>query len=259
MGAGTTSQYTGSIPSSNPGLIGRLPLTKLGIVTALPGEARWLAGHRCAAGARVALADGTLLQLSGMGCALATAAAERLADEGVSALLSWGCAGALTPKLDAGALLMPAQLVSATGKTYEADAAWRARLSKQLALPAHEGLLLTTDQPLNSVQQKAQWQQRSGADAVDMESAAIAAVAVSRGLPFLVIRAVADTAVTAIPEAAQRALSTDGHLQIPEILKSLAKNPLQLRELMRLGRSFRLAQARLSQVADISGPSLCAP
>ena len=231
-------------------------LINLGIVTALPGEARLLTRRKCAPLSSHRLVDNVQLQLSGMGPVAAERAAQTLVNSGCGALVSWGCAGALAPHVTAGTLLLPGQVVNAEGQCYFTDPEWRERLAKSLQQDYEEAALLSTDQPVASVEAKARWYTSTQAVAVDMESAAVAAVAKDNGLPFLVIRAVADTAGSEVPVAALQALSDDGELQPLAILTALAKHPGQIPALIKLGRCFSAAQASLAHVAERGGPRL---
>jgi adenosylhomocysteine nucleosidase len=77
----------------------------VGIVAALDAEARAFGPAARRRGG--VLADGTLLTVSGMGAELAAPAACRLIEAGASALLSFGFAGGLDPKLRAGSVVLP--------------------------------------------------------------------------------------------------------------------------------------------------------
>lgn len=186
----------------------------------------------------------------------AKAAAQVLVEAGACALVSWGSAGGLREEIPTGTLLVPTHVVTEQGEEYTVDAPWRMRLEQALAAPCVSGLLCSSAQPLTSVAAKQQLQRHTGAQAVDMESAAIAAVAQANALPFLVVRAVADTAGMAVPHAALQALSTDGKLQPFSVMTSLLKKPAQISTLLELARCFRMAQTSLRAVVASAGPRL---
>ncbi|MFN7174685.1 MAG: hypothetical protein ACK4MT_08280, partial [Thermaurantiacus tibetensis] len=85
------------------------PTTRVGIVCGLASEAAALGLPGVA--------------VSGARPEMAEAHARRLAAEGAEALLSVGLAGALAPGLAPGDLLVPARVVTAEGRGFEADAA----------------------------------------------------------------------------------------------------------------------------------------
>ena len=90
----------------------------LGVVAGYRGEARCLVG-----------ADLRVL-CSGANPAGARTAAQRLADEGVAGLVSFGLAGGLGADLAPGDLLLPQAVVLPEGGRTLADAAWRGRLAE---------------------------------------------------------------------------------------------------------------------------------
>lgn len=246
MGAGTASAVAGT----------RIELTTLGVVAALPGEARILAGKKCRPRASLRLPGDVHLRLSGMGPVAAQTTAQALVDDGARALVSWGCAGGLCEDLAAGSLLLPLRVVTEQGEDFPVDAQWHARLAGVLYDDYETGALCSSAQPVSSVAAKRRLREHTQARAVDMESAAVAAVARVNKVPFLVVRAVSDTADTAVPEAALRALSQAGDLQVLAMMTSLFKAPAQIPALLELSRCFGRAQASLRGVVTAAGTRL---
>lgn len=227
--------------------------TGLGIIAALPGEARALA--RLRPRAQTHLADGSRLLLSGMGAERATLAATKLADEGATALISWGTAAALAPGVEPGALVLPATVVDAEAREWPADADWRDALAAALA-PAHavfEQRLVEAPGILTDAAAKHSLYRQSGAIASDMESAAIAAVAAARGLKFVAVRAIIDDVSMTLPPVARATMDLDGRLQPAALVVALAGRPsavhAQLRALKNLAVAFRAARASLADAA----------
>lgn len=184
----------------------------------------------------------------GMGGAGARAAADELAGGGVQGLVSFGVAGGLDPALKSGTLVVPETVADETGSTWPADAAWRERtLASLVDGPATAGgTVLAGANLLATVVAKQAAHLKSGAVAADMESAAIAAAAQANGLRFLVLRAVSDEADAALPPAAG-AMGGSGQLSVGRLLASLAKHPLQVPALIRLGAQTRRACDALEQ------------
>jgi len=227
-------------------------LNGLGIVAALIAESRPLgsAGRRSAEPAT--LADGTQLIVTGVGPAAAAAGARRLLASGARALLSWGLAGALDPALEAGTLVLPNEVISPEGRVLLTTADWRERVSEGIAA-SHVvcfGRLLTCREPLGSTAAKALAFRETGAVAADMESSAIAEVASAGRVPFLVVRAIVDTAQDAVPEVALSAAGVgQDRLRLGRLLATLARTPGELPALIRLARRYRSASRALSAVA----------
>lgn len=129
--------------------------------------------------------------------------------DGYDGVLSFGFAGALDPALPSGACLLPAQVRGPGGEYRQPDAAWHAAVCRALDAPAAAGggaLAGTITAPLVTVQQAAasgaakRALAATGAAAVDMESLVLARQAAAAGLPFLVLRAVVDTARQDLPQ-----------------------------------------------------------
>ncbi len=228
----------------------------IGIVSALPAEARTL-GPAAAHGTGLRrLADGALLAVSGMGESAAAAAARRLVLAGATGLASFGMAGGLDPTLICGAVLLPEEVVpSGRGDTAamgcRTSPQWRLRL--RAALPAScivcDGRLLTSETPMGRRDVKAAAWRDSHAAGVDMESAAIAQVAAQAGLPFIALRVVVDTAFDELP-AAVIAASGGGQLRIGALLAGLLRAPGDVGALIRLAARYRIARRVLVSVAQ---------
>ena len=190
-----------------------------------------------------------------MGSVLASVAARRLADAGARGLLSFGFAGGLDPTLSAGSVVLPTEIVSGDGARFPTTMVWRERLSVAIAKqrPA-AGALLSSAAPIDSVAGKAAAFRDTGAVAVDMESLSIAQVAETRGLSFIAVRVVVDTAADALPRAVLAA-NRAGHLSVGRLLGGLALAPLDLVALIRLAQRYRAATRSLAAVARAGLPT----
>ncbi len=232
-----------------------LPVEHLGIIAALPGEARALARLRPRGRAR--LPGGAQLVLSGMGAERAAAAAATLADEGVSVLMSWGTAAAIAPGVDPGA----SGAGDPCARRRRPRVGYRRRLARTLAAalaPAHqvfEQRLVDTPELVVDAAAKRALYDAASAIACDMESAAIAKVAADRGLAFVSVRAIIDDASMALPPVARAAMDADGRLRPAALLAAMAGRPasmhVQLRALKNLAVAFRAARITLADVAKV--------
>jgi len=228
-----------------------------GIVVALASEAGTLGLRTAKPGRITALNDGAALQLCGMGPAAARHAAEMLADAGAAALAVFGVAGALAPQLRNGALFCPERVLDEDGHTYGTDMGWRIRLQQQLDMPFQmQGALLSVASPLLTAASKTGAYQQYGALAVDMESAAVAAVAQQRGLPFLVLRAIIDECTDTIPAALDGSVDAWGRPRLLRLLAAICRHPSLCGELPRLYSRMQTAIQALRAAATAAGPSL---
>ncbi len=191
-------------------------------------------------------ADAPEVRCIGMGGAGAAAASREMAGLGVEKLVSFGLAGGLDPALRAGTLLVPHSVLDGNGEAFAANESWRAQLLGTLGAErtVAEGLILSGASLLTTTEEKQAAFQQSGAQAADMESAEIAAAADAAGLPFLVLRAVADDAATTLPPAAE-AMDQQGRLVIGQLIGSLARRPWQVPALVKLGAKTRSALSSL--------------
>jgi len=164
----------------------------LGIVTALEMERRWIGST-----------NDTAIQVGGVGRVRAEAAATRLLNRGASALVSWGIAGGLDPSLEPGTVVVPELVLGSQGGFLRVDVDWRDRLLARIGdrVPTSLGSVLHADEVIASPRGKRELYERWRAAAVDMESAGVARVAEDAGVPWLVLRAVADTADRELPIA----------------------------------------------------------
>jgi adenosylhomocysteine nucleosidase len=165
------------------------------------------------------------------------ARADELIARGATALMSFGIAGGLSDTLPSGALVIATGVVVGD-TTIPTDAAWCARLLENMP-GAVAGLVLGGDQIVGRAQEKAELFQRTGALAVDLESGRVARAAASAGLPFAVIRAVADAATSDLPPAALIGLGQEGGVALGAVLASLWRNPRQLPRLLATARDAR--------------------
>jgi adenosylhomocysteine nucleosidase len=236
-----------------------LTTRRVGIVCALRSEARHLGRIASPPATVQPLADGNLWVLSGAGQGAAAAGARALLSAGADALLSFGLAGGLDPGLSAGRIVVPAEILAPDGTVSGCDASWREQLAAALAGHAPVGgRLASVVAPLASAAAKRALFAASGACAVDMESAAIARVAHSSGVPCAVVRVVVDRVGDPVPAAVLAAMDAAGEVSPWRLCGLLLREPGQLGALLRLARNFILAGRSLRTVARSGalGPQL---
>jgi hypothetical protein len=91
--------------------------------------------------------------------------------------------------------------------------------------------------------------QETGAIAVDLESVVVARAAAALGIPFLVLRAIADPATRALPPAALLPLANDGTPDVRRVLGSVMRRPQQLPTLLAVAREALQALEALVEPA----------
>ncbi|MGD0191273.1 MAG: hypothetical protein ABSD74_11075 [Rhizomicrobium sp.] len=179
------------------------------------------------------------------------------ANEAIAGIISIGIAGALSPSLRIGDCIIASEIVS-EGRRYPADALWTQRLSGAIA-EAHIGPTAGADTMLTEPDQKRALYRTTNALAVDMESHVAAQYASDHDIPFAALRVVSDEAAHALPPAALKAMKPDGGIDVPAVMGSLLRNPLQLPALIRTGRDSELAFKLLFRCLDRLGPRLMGP
>jgi adenosylhomocysteine nucleosidase len=200
---------------------------RIGIVTGLTAEARWLKR----AGFMVRAGGGTPHG--------AERAAEMLVAEGAQALISFGLAGGLKPGLKPGALLVPPAVIEGNN-IYVCDYALMAFLGGSTG-----AIMMAGNKIVATVHHKALLYRRSHPAAIDLESGAVARVARTHSMAFAVLRAVADPATMELPPAALVALRDDGSVDMGKLTLSVLGNPGQLKRLVELGFAAKKARAGL--------------
>lgn len=222
----------------------------MGVVAALAAEAHTLGPAARRADSLRVLRGGHLLCESGIGARAAAGAARALADAGVAGLISWGMAGGLDPSLRAGDLVLADAIIDADGRRFAAAPAWQARIAAGLpsTQTVRRGSVYTSPAALDTTAAKQTVFHRTAAVAVDMESAAIAAVAADRGLPFVAIRVIVDTAADSLPRLIMAA-SASGQVDLWLLLRGLAAAPGEIGALLRLSRRYQAALRSLRHAA----------
>jgi hopanoid-associated phosphorylase len=179
---------------------------------------------------------------------------EREILDGARGLISFGIAGALQPELTPGTCIIGTTVLN-DPQRFEADDAWMGRLLAVLP-DARRGPIMGSSKAVADVNKKAALYQATGAVAVDMESHVAGRIAAAHGLPFAVLRVIADDAGQQLPPAAVGGMKPDGTPDIAAVLKSLASQPGQLPDLIRTAVAARRAMAKLLRCHRLVGAGL---
>src|ERR1051326_8273157 len=188
-------------------------------------------------GAHVFTAPSMVAAAAGIGLNATRITAKALLEEvSPSLFISVGLAGAISPSLKIGDLVLPEKVINAeTGRTFPVTA----------IVPALTGTLLSSPTVLSVAQKKAA-AARYNPIAVDMEAAAVAEVAAQAGVPFLAVKAISDEAdFEMLPF--DRFVRTDGTLSIASLLAHATIRPHWWPRLLRLARNSRLASNALCE------------
>lgn len=155
-----------------------------------------------------------------------------------------GVAGALTEDLAVGDVI-------AANAVYTPDEALTPSAVPAGALrPYRTGALLSLDRVLVTADEKRDARQPTpdGVSplAVEMETAAVARVAIENGVPWAAVRAVSDTAMESLPLDFNRLRTTDGDLPVSRVALAAIINPRSIPGLIRLGGNTAAASRSLA-------------
>ncbi len=214
---------------------------KIGVICGLKLEADCLSGIIPAEKIRIAAGKAERAQ----------SMAQDLIDQGAELLVSFGLAGGLDPDLVPGSLILADQVIDRHGNGYATS------IDINQSLSSHNdswttGALIGHNQPAIYNEAKlALHYIYDDALAVDMESHGVARAAKDAALPFIVIRAISDSAAMALPNAALSGMGEKGESRIWPVIASLIKRPHELYALMRLAGDVEKAKKSLKQAAKL--------
>jgi hopanoid-associated phosphorylase len=178
----------------------------------------------------------------------AAAIAQAIA-EGATGLISFGIAGGLDPRLKPGTVLLPEMVHTEAGEAFAADETWRRRMLAHVP-DAVAGAMYGAEAVVARVAEKKSLFDRTKAVAVDLESAAVARAAARAGIPFIVLRTVADPAHRALPQAAVRGLTGEGKVAYGSVFGHLARKPHQFPSLLFIAFETRRALTAIYAIAQ---------
>ncbi|MGH8184594.1 MAG: hypothetical protein ACREPH_13135 [Rhodanobacteraceae bacterium] len=227
----------------------------IGLVVALPAEAHSI-GVRGLHPGDCARSQHGWVAVSGIGPHNALRAAERLLACGVNRLANWGVAGALDSGLAPGDVLVPDRIrytQDDPGFATDADACERLVAVLSPSLTVRRGTLWSTQQPVATSADKRALAERSGAIAVDMEAAPIAAVAARAKLPFVAVKSICDPVTRELPAGIVQALDgSDGGISLRMLSAIALGGPATWRAARSLARDFALARHSLAAAARLA-------
>jgi adenosylhomocysteine nucleosidase len=151
-------------------------------------------------------------------------------------VLTCGFAGGLNPDLKIGAVCFET-----------ADVTFRAQL---LAVGAKPAKIFCADRIATTVAEKKKLRAETGADAVEMESAAIQAVCAERGIQCVTVRVISDTADEDLPLDFNVLAKPDKSLDFGKLFLAIAKSPGKIGALMRLQKKTSFAANQLAAVLE---------
>jgi adenosylhomocysteine nucleosidase len=151
-------------------------------------------------------------------------------------VLTCGFAGGLNPDLKLG------DVIFETGTQ-------KSKIENQLtAEGARPVKFFCADRIATTVAEKRRLREQTGADAVEMESAAIHAVCAEHGIPCATVRVISDTADEDLPLDFNALAKPDKSIDFGKLAWAVAKSPGKIGTLMALQRKTKFAAERLADV-----------
>jgi len=164
-------------------------------------------------------------------------AGEFLRDNSPALVLTCGFAGGLNPDLKPGEVLFETS-----------NESLRARLFAAGAKPVK---FFCADRIATTAAEKKKLRDETGADAGEMESAAIHAVCRERGISCATVRVISDTANEDLPLDFNLLANADLSINYGKLALAIAKSPQKIGALMKLQEQTRTAAEQLAEVLGI--------
>ena len=160
-------------------------------------------------------------------------------------LVSFGIAGGLAPELKTGTVVVSGEVISETHH-WAVGSLYMQRLGDfARSIGAIRGPVLGATSILATrIEKKRAWA-TTRALAVDLESEIVARTATALGIPFIVLRSIADTARRDLPPASLVPLSADGKPDLLRVLAAVLRRPFQVAGLIGLAEETGIALSAL--------------
>jgi adenosylhomocysteine nucleosidase len=171
---------------------------------------------------------------------------EFLATNSPDLVLTCGFAGGLNPDLKLGDVVFELAGPAANDQKLAANFA---------AAGAKPVKFFCADRVATTVVEKKKLRDETGADAVEMESAAIHAVCAEKHIPCATVRVISDTADEDLPLDFNALAKPDKNLDFGKLAWAIAKSPGKIGALMELQKKTKFAAEQLAEVlAKITFP-----
>ena len=160
-------------------------------------------------------------------------------------LISAGFAGALDPEHRRNDVVFVDEVVDEDGFSHRIDVPVP---DDPRAARLWVGKLVTVDAIVRTAAEKAALRDRTGAVAVDMETSAVAALGVERGVRFLAIRVISDEAGVDLPREIATILGRSGGYRVGAAIGAIWRRPSSLKDMWALREHAVAAADRLSRI-----------
>jgi adenosylhomocysteine nucleosidase len=185
--------------------------------------------------------------ITGMGAVNATRVANAVISNSYSVCIISGFAGALKPSVKVGDIVACERVQHHTNHQIEiCDPDLLAHASENGA--TRIATLLTADHVVNTATEKNRLSEL--AEAVDMESFAILHAANKKKVPCAIVRVISDSFDRDMPAELDTMVDLQGNVKITGVVRFVAKHPLMVPALVRLGRDSKTAAEALAHFLE---------
>ena len=162
-------------------------------------------------------------------------------------VLTCGFAGGLNPDLKLGEVVFEIGNRQ-SGIGYKSEPPYAGCYEKLVAAGAKPAKFTCADRIATTVAEKKALREQTGADVVEMESAAIHTVCRERGIPCVTVRVISDTADEALPLDFNALAKADKSLDFGKLAWAIARSPGKIGALMALQKKTNFAARQLAVV-----------
>jgi hypothetical protein len=171
-------------------------------------------------------------------------------------VLSCGFAGGLNPDLKLGDVVFDTEFFPSRSRGDETQAEQNTETphvvsyNKLVAAGAKPVKFFCTEHIATTVAEKKKLRAETGADAVEMESAAIHAICRERGIPCATVRVISDMANEDLPLDFNALAKPDKSLDYGKLVWTIARSPGKIGALLKLQKQTRFAAERLAHILE---------
>ncbi|HZF01709.1 MAG TPA: hypothetical protein VE344_07420 [Methylomirabilota bacterium] len=171
-------------------------------------------------------------------------------------VLTCGFAGGLNPELKLGDVIFEIFPSSSRRESAQTETGNQSEpidigcYDKLIAAGAKPAKIFCADRIATTVAEKKKLRDETGADAVEMESAAIHVVCRERGIPCATVRVISDTANEDLPLDFNTLSKPDKNLDFGKLFLAIAKSPGKIPALMQLQKKTKFAAEQLAAVLE---------
>jgi len=188
---------------------------------------------------------------AGMGMLNAGWAATSLAVKSPDLMISAGFGGAVLAGLTVGAVVMAEQILHWSGSEFEEiPVGFYGRNAAANSLSLERGAFITCDVILNKHVLAQQLPPVVVNPVVEMESAAVARVAATHGIPFLAMRAISDPWDEELDFTIDEFCDDTMRIRPAKVLATILRRPRIIPQLIRLARNSRIAATGLASAME---------